>query len=109
VSRQWQCDGLARQLYQACDSARAPGPLAQELGCAWEDLEPIVRELHERKLLLPLSGRWLAVAVEGEIPPMPTAHVFPGGYLSAQPRPNHPQDAPWNLPIGCGSARPGRC
>lgn len=104
VSRQWQCDGLARRLYLACDSARAPGPLAQELGCTWEDLEPLVREMHERSLLLPLSGRWLAVAVEGEIPPMPTAHVFPGGYLSAQPRANHPHDAPWNLPLGCSSA-----
>jgi len=95
LSRQWQCDGLARRLYQACDTARTPQRLAQDLDCSWEDLQPLIAEMHQRKLLLPLSGRWLAVAVEGEIPPMPTAHVFPGGYLAARPRPNHPHDAPW--------------
>ena len=95
--QQWRCDGLARELYLACDSAQPPAKLVEELGHPWEDLEPIVREMHERRLLLPLSGRWLAVAVSGSIPPMPTAHVFPGGYLSAQPRPNHPFDAPWSL------------
>ncbi|MBT9584098.1 RiPP maturation radical SAM C-methyltransferase [bacterium] len=97
VSRQWQCDGLARRLYQACDTARTPVRLAQDLECSWEDLEPLVREMHARRLLLPLSGRWLAVAVEGEIPPMPTAHVFPGGYLAPKPRPDHPHDAPWSI------------
>ena len=96
-SRQWSCDGLARRLYLACDSARAPGPLAAELECSWEDLQPLVGEMHQRKLLLPLSGRWLAVAVSGEIPPMPSADVFPGGYLAARPRPDHPHNAPWRL------------
>jgi magnesium-protoporphyrin IX monomethyl ester (oxidative) cyclase len=105
LDRQWQCDGLARRLYQACDSARAPQPLAQELECSWEDLQPLVREMHDRRLLLPLSGRWLAVAVEGEIPPMPTAHVFPGGYLSAQPRPRHPHDAPWSTRRLCATGK----
>lgn len=97
VDRQWRCEGLARELYLACDSARPAARLVEELGHPWEELEPIVRELHRRRLLLPLSGRWLAVAVSGHIPAMPTAHVFPGGYLCAQPRPHHPQDAPWSL------------
>ena len=74
--------------------------LVRELETPWEELEPLVREMHQRKLLLPLSDRWLAVAVEGETPSMPTAHVFPGGYLAAQPRPHHPQDAPWSI-RGC--------
>lgn len=99
--RQWSCQGLARDLYLACDSARPPAKLAEELGHSWEELEPIVREMHDRRLLLPLSGRWLAVAVSGQIPPMPTANVFPGGYLSAIARPAHPADAPWKLaPVG---------
>lgn len=104
VDRQWSCDGLARELYLACDSARSSARLAEELGRPWEELEPIVNEMHHRRLLLPLSGRWLAVAVAGNIPSMPTAHVFPGGYLSAQPRPNHPQDAPWTVPSRLAAA-----
>ena len=95
ISQQWQCDGLARELYLACDSARPPAKLAEELGRSWEELEPVVAEFHRRRLLLPLSGRWLAVAVAGSTPAMPTAHAFPGGYFLSKPRPNHPHDAPW--------------
>ncbi len=97
TSKQWSCDGLARRLYQHCDVARTPQRLTQDLDASWEDLEPIITEMHARRLLLPLSGRWLAVAVEGEIPPMPTAFAFPGGYLTPRPRPNHPEDAPWSI------------
>jgi hypothetical protein len=97
ASKQWSCDGLARRLYQHCDTARTPERLVKDLETPWEELSPLVREMEARRLLLPLSGRWLAVAVEGEIPPMPTAHVFPGGYLNAKPRPQHPADAPWSV------------
>ena len=97
VSRQWTCTGLARRFYLACDTARTPKHLCAELDVTWEELEPLVRELHERKLVLPLSGRWLSIGVEGEIPPMPEATVFPGGYMSARPRPLHPADAPWKV------------
>lgn len=97
VSRQWECEGLARQLYLACDVARTPKWLMEELQRPWEELEAVAGQLLERRLLLPLSGRWLSIAVAGEIPAIPTANVFPGGYLSVHPRPHHPADVPWSL------------
>jgi len=108
VSRQWSCDGLARRLYLACDVARTSKALSSELDVPWEELEPIARELHERRLILPLSGRWLSIGVEGEIPPVPQATVFPGGYMTARPRPGHPEDAPWRVPEARQRVESGR-
>ena len=82
--------------------------MSSELDVPWEELEPIARELHERRLILPLSGRWLSIGVEGEIPPVPQATVFPGGYMTARPRPGHPEDAPWRVPEARQRVESGR-
>lgn len=115
-SRRQEIDGLARRVYLACDQAQSKvgllGALASDgHGAAppWDEVEPLLTDLCARRLMLKLSGRYLAIAVAGELPPIPQAYRFPGGYLLARPRVNHPHDAPWRigdeLP-GTGPAHP---
>ena len=109
-SRRHEVSGLARRVYLACDQAQSKTGLLSalksddgEASPTWDDVAPIVADLCERRLMLHLSGKYLAIAVAGELPPIPQAYRFPGGYLLPRPRAHHPHDAPWRI----GNERPG--
>ena len=49
------------------------------------DPEPELLDLVERKLVLRIDQRYLSLPVRGELPSLPRAEDFPGGY---HPRPH---------------------
>ncbi len=60
-------EGEERELYLACDTPLKEGPAE------------LLARLVERKLVLSLNGRYLALAVRGNLPAMPRNRDFPGG------------------------------
>jgi magnesium-protoporphyrin IX monomethyl ester (oxidative) cyclase len=87
VAPQIVIDGLAARVYEACDRARSAEGLMRELAAtgthagSWEDVEPVVRDLVDKKLLLALDGWFFSLALRGPLPPMPNIGNYPGGRL----------------------------
>lgn len=67
-------EGPLRELYLACDEPRSERSLGEPA---------LVEELVRRKLVLELNGRYLALAVRGELPSLD--HRYPGGDLLEVP------------------------
>jgi magnesium-protoporphyrin IX monomethyl ester (oxidative) cyclase len=77
--RGWTVSGLAKSVYQICDSAQTPRGLLRHLGEAvtWEEVEPVVEMLCRAKVLLPLHGRLFSLGTHADPPAMPDR--VPGG------------------------------
>jgi len=88
-ARQYQTKltGLARMVYLACDMAprveRLPKVLAgnYDLYPSADELAAVVDDLQQRGLLLSIDDRLVALAVRGNLPPLPTHRAFPGGFI----------------------------
>ena len=83
VGNQFTLEGLAYQVYLACNQALTPKALTQALGLpdySWQKIEPVVAELCERKLLLSLNGRLLSLAIKEPCQPFLKEH--PGGEVN---------------------------
>jgi hypothetical protein len=50
-------------------------------GITWEDLEGHLNGFIANKLMLLLSNKYLALALDGNIPNLPRIDEFPGGHL----------------------------
>ncbi len=80
-------EGLAQQIYLLCDRALTSKELIKalrqsyNLTLSWEEIQPIVEQLQQLKILIHLSHRFLSLAVTGDIPPLPTEQDFPGGSI----------------------------
>ena len=72
--------GSRRALYLFCDSARSAKSCAKEAGLSAEEATAQLEELCASKLMLHLAdGRFLALAVAGEMPSLLKIREFPGG------------------------------
>jgi magnesium-protoporphyrin IX monomethyl ester (oxidative) cyclase len=86
VEQSFKLEGLAAQVYRACDQALTPKSLLQalqtrfDLVLSWEVVEPVVAELRARKILLDLNGRLLSLAVKEPCRPLLQEH--PGGEVN---------------------------
>lgn len=69
--------GLDRAVYLACEEAPSEDRVMEEAA---------VRRLIERKLVLPLDRRLIALGLRGPLPPLPGLADFPGGYVEEGPR-----------------------
>lgn len=66
-----------REVYLACREM----PLRSKIGA-----DAIVDDLKCKRLLAEIDGRLLALATEGEIPRLPPASAFPGGWVKSEKR-----------------------
>ena len=79
-ARRVQLTGSRRALYLFCDSARSAKSCAKEAGLSAEEATAQLEELCASKLMLHLAdGRFLALAVAGEMPSLLKIREFPGG------------------------------
>jgi hypothetical protein len=53
-------------------------------GVGEEDIRRVLDELCEQKLVHAFGSRYLRLALKGDVPPIPTAERFPGGYIEVR-------------------------
>jgi magnesium-protoporphyrin IX monomethyl ester (oxidative) cyclase len=88
IERIFYLEGLSAAVYLACDRALTKTELLDSLSKnhqmdrEWEEVESVLKELKERKILLEISNRFLALAVNGEVPSLIQNEAFPGGYIA---------------------------
>ena len=88
TERIFYLEELSAAVYLACDRALTKTELLSclskdyQFDREWAEVEIVLEELKERKILIEISGRYFALAVEGEIPSLPTPQAFAGGYVS---------------------------
>jgi ribosomal peptide maturation radical SAM protein 1 len=78
--------GAARAVYLACDAARRPQRLTEEmalLGFSAAQVDQAVERLLADKLMLALDGRLLALALEEPVPPLPKSADNPAGFVDS--------------------------
>ncbi len=83
-------EGLDRDVYLASDEA----PQIQRLfeafekrGVSRENLEAIVQDMVDKKLMIKVDGRYLALAVREPYREMPADHDYPGGTIDESQHP----------------------
>jgi magnesium-protoporphyrin IX monomethyl ester (oxidative) cyclase len=88
VTRTYSFHGLAAVVYRACSEAISQKALLTRIRTeqkderiTWQDLEGHLNGFIDNKLMLFLSDRYLALALDGNIPKLPEIDQFPGGYL----------------------------
>lgn len=83
-------DGRDARVYEACTDAPTLSVLRQRVAGATADGQPSVQDdasavemslqaLQDRRLVLPIDGRFLALGVDAAAPPYPYFASFPGG------------------------------
>lgn len=92
VARSTVLEGLAREVYLACDVPQTVTSLTERLRAAdgsgaplEERVAEVLADLRARKLTLALNGKHLSLAVRGNLPPFPRAWEFPGGAMDVDP------------------------
>jgi ribosomal peptide maturation radical SAM protein 1 len=101
VSGKIVLEGLAAQVFIACDAAKNPARLMDYLRkkngtpVSMKDLQPVIDQLVEKKILLPVLDRFLSLAVEAPYPAMLTHDDYPGGLvmIPRSIRPDKPHSA----------------
>jgi magnesium-protoporphyrin IX monomethyl ester (oxidative) cyclase len=73
--------GLDAEVYRAADAALAPVELATRIGKDVHEVEAALNRLAECKLVLALGGKYLALAIPGEMPTIPDHETLPGGWV----------------------------
>jgi magnesium-protoporphyrin IX monomethyl ester (oxidative) cyclase len=87
IASQHSLSGLAYWVYLTCDGALTAKEILlnlqgkYQLTLSWDEVEPIVRELCQRRIMLELNGRYLSLALKAPIPPLPTSREAPSGYI----------------------------
>lgn len=79
--------GIERDTYLACDQAPKAGNLIRSFagrGVRSEDVQSSVRTLLDRKLMVEVDGRFLALATREPLRPLPRWEEYPGGALIGQ-------------------------
>jgi ribosomal peptide maturation radical SAM protein 1 len=84
--RRHSLDGEARRVYLACETARGLKACAAEAGLEESRAQEILSELCQQLLTLALpDGRFLSLAVAGELPRLLRPEEFPGGSCRVAP------------------------
>lgn len=91
LARRRDIDGVARLVYQACETAQTPASaLAKVRKTLPEASEASVQDaldsLVQQRLVLTLRGRYLALGVHGSIPSLQPMSEFPGGSARVDPK-----------------------
>lgn len=84
--RRVHLQGLTAQVYEACTTPVTLSGLRRALSLPESEIERELEDLSDRKLLLRLDGKNMALAVEGAMPRLPTGADFPGGVLFTAPQ-----------------------
>jgi len=89
VQPKFYLTGLSRKVYDICEQAHKQEGILRKLqskydvNSTWETIEPIVRELCEKGLLLELDGYFLSLALRGPLKPLPSLTNYPGGNIAS--------------------------
>ena len=79
--RRVRLEGEAAEIYLGCSTPATLAGLTRKLGLASEVVARELEDLCAKKLMLHLDGKFLALAVEGSLPRLPTGAEFPGGMV----------------------------
>jgi hypothetical protein len=63
VAPEHRLEGLDARIHSLCDHARTIAALARDTGTSPEELQPTLDDLVRRKLVLPIDGQYLSLAV----------------------------------------------
>lgn len=79
--------GLTAHIYRLCESPMASKHLLEKVNAeggnaTQSDIDPIVQQLIDDKILLNVSNCYLSLALTGNIDMLPASVDYPGGYLS---------------------------
>ncbi|ODT79211.1 hypothetical protein ABS71_01215 [bacterium SCN 62-11] len=86
LQRRHVLTGDERRLYLACETARTDKAACQEVGLDLERGQEILIRLSQQRLMLALAdGRYLSLAVAGDLPRLLRPEEFPGGSCRVQP------------------------
>ena len=80
-----ELDGIAAQLYLACDHAPTEAKLIRpfiDSGYGAREISRLIRKFLDNKFLLELDGRFVALAVHEPVAPLPGIEEYPGGFLA---------------------------
>jgi len=88
IKRKYCFTGISAKLYSFCYEPVSKSTLLNKVriemndqSIAWEAFSDHIDEFIQNKLLILISGKYLALALEGSIPEVPMVSEFPGGYL----------------------------
>ena len=82
--------GLAYKVYQVCDRHLSQTELLNalkrkhQLEVSWEEVEPVVQELRDRRILLSIGDRYLSLAVREPIHPLMAERDYPSGSVDVE-------------------------
>ncbi len=99
--------GLAARILKLCDEVRSVDSLhrsitAQEgLNPSWGEINAIVDELKERKILLQMNGKLLGLAVPYPMAQMPTFFEFPFGFAELPDFEKAKRESLREIDLGC--------
>jgi magnesium-protoporphyrin IX monomethyl ester (oxidative) cyclase len=84
--RQLTLSGLALELPLLCDRATTAFAAVAALArngrrSSLTEVEEALADLVDRKLMLRISGKYLALPTRGDVPALPQPHQFPGGHV----------------------------
>jgi ribosomal peptide maturation radical SAM protein 1 len=126
VARHATIGGLAAEVYRACEPAIGEAEVLRRIvragdpGRTAEAVRAALAQLIELKVLLAVHGKYLALAVPGEVPSVPGPEDFPGGHFEKFDRRTSPSlEEAWarlrrlphddpTLPKGAGVSGVGR-
>jgi ribosomal peptide maturation radical SAM protein 1 len=86
-ARRVKIDGLAREIYLACDPATTEAAIIKRFSSQGQGsaapltISALLHDLTERKLLLPVHGKFLALACFGDVPDLCELADSPEGYV----------------------------
>jgi ribosomal peptide maturation radical SAM protein 1 len=86
VGERFVLEGLAAEVYEACDRAQSDETLRRTLASrpdgppAWCDVEAALAELRAQRIMLALDGWYFSLATDAPLPQPNIAH-YPGGRL----------------------------
>lgn len=87
TARRHSLEGLAREVYLACDQPQTLRTCAATVGASEQDVAAIWSDLDARRLILRQGDRVLSLAVRGELPTLPRRDQFPGGTVHSSAAP----------------------
>ncbi|MEE3326703.1 MAG: RiPP maturation radical SAM C-methyltransferase [Myxococcota bacterium] len=79
TKRRHQLVGIDREVYLACEPARSLSGLSAFLERPFDEIEASLERGIAENLILELSGRYLALAIPGDVPAFCQIADFPGG------------------------------
>lgn len=103
VEQEISLAGLAYQVYVECDRVLSYQELVNALSrksgrdVAWDEIQPVVEELRELKVLLEINGKLLSLAMKEPIVPLLDLKEQPGGYVDIRGYVNERRQKFWEL------------